>query len=308
MKNFLSFTLLVAVLLTATYCNNSPNGDNNGAQQNTPVRKKIGLVLGGGGAKGNATLGVLKVIEQSGVKIDYIAGTSIGAVIGAMYSAGYTAEEIEDIFTTLQWKELILDNLMEGKIRDLLLAKGVNDFSDLKIPFRCVAVNVNTSRDEEFSSGLLYKAIMASVTIPPVYRPVELNGEKYVDGGFVNNLPVDVVKRMGAEFVIAVDLQQSNEDSDLQFVVDLLKEMRIDGFIKWVGENFGKEYELAFNYFKNRPDTIKYIQNKRSVDLYINPVLTNFDASSFGTNNSRNLFSRGEYEANKYLAELQKLK
>ena len=310
MKKILSIIVIITALLTVVSCGNSPTGNNNGSQQSTPpTRKKVGLVLGGGGAKGNATLGALKVIEQSGVKIDFVAGTSIGAIIGAMYSAGYSADEIEDLFASLKWKDLLQGDQMEQKFNELLTAKGVDNFTDLKIPFRCVAVNVNTSRDEVFGSGTVYKAIRASMSIPPVYKPVELNGEKYVDGGLLNNLPVDVVKKMGAEVVIAIDLQQSKEETDFQYVSDMLNGLNnSDAIGYFVGNVLGKEYEFAFYYFKNRPDTIKYIPNKQSADIYINPALPNFNAASFGANNCRLMFSRGEDEARKYSADLAKLK
>ena len=125
MKKILSIIVVIAALLTVVSCGNSPTGNNNGSQQSTPpARKKVGLVLGGGGAKGAATIGVLKVIEQSGVKIDYIAGTSIGAIIGALYAAGYTSDELIDMFANLQWLDLLKANKIEEK--DLKLMK-IND-------------------------------------------------------------------------------------------------------------------------------------------------------------------------------------
>ena len=311
MKNFLSILWILIALVTVFACNNTATQSGGNVQPNTPppLRKKVGLVLGGGGAKGAATIGALKVIEQSGVKIDYIAGTSIGAIIGALYSAGYSADEIRDLFASLKWQELLKANLLESKFRDLLSDKGISKFTDLQIPFRCVAVNVNTERDEEFGNGQVSQAIRASMTIPPLYKPVELNGEKYVDGGFMNNLPVDVVKKMGAEVVIAIDLQQSKEETDFQHVADIISRMNnAESFGDFLGNVFGKEYKFAFKYFKNRPDTVKYIANKSNADIYINPVLTNFNAASFGSNNCFVMFGRGEDEAKKYISAINALK
>lgn len=147
------------------------------------------------------------------------------------------------------------------------------------------------------------------MSIPPIYKPTDLNGEKYVDGGFINNLPVDVVRKMGAEVVIAIDLQQSKEETDFQHVADIIKDMNIaDSFGDFLGDVLGKEYKFAFKYFKNRPDTIKYVVNKSNADIYINPVLTNFNAASFGSNNCFVMFGRGEDEAKKHITELNKLK
>ncbi len=310
MKKYLSIIIAITIASILFSCDNTSTQSSGGSQQATPTpRKKVGLVLGGGGAKGAATIGALKVIEQTGVKIDYIAGTSIGAIIGAFYSAGYSADEIRDLFASLKWQELLQANMLETKFKDLLSERGVSTFTDLKIPFRCVAVNVNTERDEEFGSGQVYQAIRASMTIPPLYKPIELNGEKYVDGGFINNLPVDVVKKMGAEVVIAIDLQQSKEETDFQHVAEIINRMNIADMIgDFLGDVLGKEYRFAFKYFKNRPDTVKYVVNKRNADIYINPILTNFNAASFGSNNCFVMFGRGEDEAKKFVNDLQKLK
>lgn len=307
MKTSLSLLSIVFSFLLAFSCCDTPKSSQ--GNDTPPPTKKIGLVLGGGGAKGNASLGALKVIEESGIKIDYIAGTSIGAKIGALYAAGYSADEIEDLFCSMKWTDLLRGKRMEDKFDELLSDRGVYNFKDLKIPFRCVAVNVNTGKDEVFAKGEVYKAIRASMSIPPVYTPVEFNGEEYVDGGFINNLPVDVVKAMGADFVIAIDLQQEKEETDFQNLAEKInRNHQDDSFANFIGDVLGKEYEFMVNYFKYRPDTIKYNRNKREVDLYINPDLTNFNAASFGRNKSRIMFDRGEDEARKYIKELRKLK
>ena len=307
MKTCLSLFYVVFAFFLAFSCGDTPKSSH--GNDTPPPPQKIGLVLGGGGAKGNASLGALKVIEESGIKIDYIAGTSIGAIIGALYAAGYSVDEIEDLFCMMKWTDLLRGKRMEEKFDELLSDRGVYNFKDLKIPFRCVAVNVNTGKDEVFAKGEVYKAIRASMSIPPVYTPVEVNGEEYVDGGFINNLPVDVVKAMGAVFVIARDVQQEKEETDFQNLAEKMNSRhQDDSFANFIGDVFGKEYEFMVNYFKYRPDTIKYNKNKREVDLYINPDLTNFNAASFGRNNSRLMFDRGEDEARKYIKELRKLK
>lgn len=310
MKKILSIILFViTAILMVISCGNSPTGNNNGSQQSTPpARKKVGLVLGGGGAKGAATIGVLKVIEQSGVKIDYIAGTSIGAIIGALYAAGYTSDELIDMFANLQWLDLLKANKIEEKFKNLLADKGVTNFNDLKIPFRCVASNINTGKDEVFANGLVATAMRASMSIPPIYKPVEYNNEKYVDGGFLNNLPVDVAKSMGADVVIVIDLQQPKEESDFQYVADIIKKFAIiDSVVNMI--DLKQEYKFAFKYFKTRPDTIKYVQNKRNADIYINPQFYphKFGAASFGHDNCFLMFDYGKDEGKKHIAEFQQL-
>lgn len=299
--------IVLTIIVCASFIscvNTTPSGEHT-----IKASQKIGLVLGGGGAKGSASIGALKVIEQSGIKIDCVAGTSIGAIIGALYAAGYSADEIEDLFATIKWKDLLKGNRLEAKFEELLLARNVSSFKDLKIPFRCVAVNVNTGKDEVFANGQVCKAIRASMSIPPIYTPVEFNGNEYVDGGFINNFPVDVVKAMGADFVIAIDLQQDKEESFFQRTAEKLnRKHNIDALATFVGDLFGKECEFVIEYLKTRPDTVRYVRNKRNVDIYINPDLTNFNAASFGRNNSRVMFDRGEDAAKKYIKELRKLK
>ena len=275
--------IIIATMLSIASCAPTPQGGATASYGEPEAPRKIGLVLGGGGAKGAATIGALKIIEQSGVQVDYVAGTSIGAIIGALYCAGYTADELAALFATLQWQELVKGNLMEEKFKALLLERGVTDFSDLQKPFRCVAVNVGTGADEELSSGLVYKAIRASMSIPPLYKPVELGGAKYLDGGFLNNLPVDVARNMGADIVIAIDLQQDKEETDFQNLAETLSSMQNADMIGGIiGSLLGQEYEFMFRYLQTRPDTVKYVQNRCDADIYINPVLAGCNATSFG--------------------------
>lgn len=299
--------IIIATALCISCGNPTPQGGN--VQYGAPeAPKKVGLVLGGGGAKGAATIGALKVIEQSGIKIDYVAGTSIGAIIGALYCAGYSADEMATLFESLQWQDLLQGNVMEEKFRQLLAERGVVKFSDLHTPFRCVAVDVDSAVDVPLYDGDVYKAIRASMSIPPLYKAVELNGNKYLDGGFLNNLPVDVVVDMGADVVIAIDLQQSKEDTLFQNLSAIISGMknadRIGGII---GSVLGREYEFAFHYLKNRPDTIKYVQNRRKADICINPMLKGFNTTSFDGIKCRQMDSIGESAAKPFSAKIKKI-
>ncbi len=209
-------------------------------------KPKIGLVLSGGGAKGLAHIGALKEIEKAGVKIDYIGGTSMGAIIGGLYAAGYTADELDSIFRDVNTDALIQDNIPRKnktfyeKYNDEVyvvtlpfqkfkvsvpkgLSKGLynynllsrltykyrheNDFNKLKIPFLCIATNVENGKEVVFREGSLPLAITASGAFPSLFSPVEIYGSYYIDGGVTNNYPLEEVKKMGADIIIGVDVQ-----------------------------------------------------------------------------------------------------
>ncbi|MGS0675988.1 patatin-like phospholipase family protein [Shewanella sp. 125m-1] len=210
-------------------------------------RPKIGLVLSGGGAKGAAHIGVLKVLEEKQIPIDYITGTSIGAYVGGMYALGYSAAEIEAIMMNTNWDKGYSDTiprealsyrdketrdqfnipinvgysdeqvkmpagLLRGQSMSQLLRSSTNlvqqfgDFNDLSIPYRAVATNLATSEPVVLTSGSIVAAMQASASVPGALQPAVIDGKLLVDGGIANNMPVDVVKAMGADIVIAVDI------------------------------------------------------------------------------------------------------
>jgi predicted acylesterase/phospholipase RssA len=174
---------------------------------------KLGLALGGGSARGLSHIGVLKALHKHRIYPDYIAGTSMGAVIGALYSADHTPEEIEEIAKSTKWKKIvdfkipkagfIEGDLVENKIKKLINNKK---FSDLSIPLRVVAYNMDKHEEAIFSTGNVSKAIRASISIPGIFTPTRISGHNYIDGGVINPTPFEVVKEMGADVVIAVDL------------------------------------------------------------------------------------------------------
>lgn len=266
-----------------------------------PADKKIGLVLGGGGAKGAAEIGVLKVMEANNVKFDYIAGTSIGASVGALYAAGYTAEELE-VFMASLTKE---DGTDSDRIRAILSKafedKGVKTFADLKIPFRCVAADAKTQTEIVLSEGNLLESVMASMAIPVLYKTVEMDDMRLVDGGFLNNLPVDVAKDMGAEYTVVIDLQSagsmladalSDEVATLIANPDLAKQLYGEDVI-----NF------ALYYFTAHPENIKYDINTKAADFYIHPDLTDYDMLSFGKENCDAMVALGVQAAEDALSK-----
>ena len=184
-------------------------------------RLKIGLALGSGGARGIAHIGVLKILEKNNIPIDYIAGVSAGAFVGAYYSLnkeiagfekiclGLTKKKILSFIDPINPKKaLIAGNKIKQEIRRILENK---DFNDLKIPLTIVATNLENGQEVRIKKGNLADAVRASIGIPGIFYPARLDDKWLVDGGLINATPVDVVKEMGADLVIAVDLTMGNE-------------------------------------------------------------------------------------------------
>ena len=191
------------------------NSSNRSHHRNHKKKKvpKIGLALGGGSAKGFAHLGVLKVLHKNKIFPDYIAGTSMGAVVGAAYATGHTPKEIIEIAHKTDWQKmvdftipksgLLQGSMAERKLRKLFLNKK---FNELNIPLRVVSFNLTKYEPVIFSEGDVAKAVRASTSIPGIFNPLKIGSNYYVDGGLSNPTPFDVVKEMGADIVIAVDL------------------------------------------------------------------------------------------------------
>ena len=297
-------------------------------------RPRIGLVLGGGGAKGAAEVGALKVIEEAGLPIDYIAGTSIGAIVGSLYAAGYSSAELDSLFSQQEWLSLLTDRNMElsgepfkqvngvtyifgfpvldkgnpswgvlrgGRVEQvvdsMLAARDAVEFASLKIPFRCVAAELRTATEVVLDEGTVPQAVRASMAIPGLFKPVVINGQSLVDGGMMNNLPVDVVRQMGADIVIAIDLQQAKhptrqeqKDSPLVGLADLIGLVQIA------------------NWVVSRPDIRKYNENRQQADVYINPPLPDYEASSFGNEAMRRMIAVGEEAARSQWSKLEDIR
>lgn len=229
------------------------------------VNIKIGLALSGGGAKGLAHVGVLKVLEEQNIKIDYITGTSMGAVVAALYSAGYTPDQIENILLDINWNGYISGELDSKKVPlekklgnqkyaasvrydkefNFSLPKGfgstemiylrlkkllanvdnINDFDKLPIPLRIVTTDLNTGKAVALSHGDLARAITASVAIPTILDPVEIDGSLYVDGLISRNLPVEDVIAMGADIVIASDVGNEVKDNKDYNILSVMNQL-----------------------------------------------------------------------------------
>lgn len=185
------------------------------------MKKTLGLALGSGGSRGVAHIGFLKALEEVGVKPDYITGSSMGAVVGAAYAAGLTVEQMKEAVYSLRLLDLITFTGKRGgvsgtkKIRELLI-KYIGDitFADLKIPFRCYAVDMISQNLIEFSTGSVIDAVVASASIPVVFHPLEKDGMRLIDGGILERVPVSQVKAMGADVVVGVDVLGRRDASE----------------------------------------------------------------------------------------------
>jgi len=226
------------------------------AQDDFEDRPRIGLALSGGGARGASHIGVLKVLERERIPIDYIAGTSMGAIVGGMYASGMSPEEIEAQLTAVDWDDVFEDKvdrehrsfrrktddrlwligrkpgfnhgkitlppgLIQGqKINQLLIGltlpvADIDNFDELPIPFRAVAADIQTGEKVVLAAGSLPKAIRASMSIPAIMAPVAWGERHLVDGGIASNLPIEVVRGMGADIVIAVDISTPLSEEDV---------------------------------------------------------------------------------------------
>lgn len=294
-----------------------------GLAQNNPPNKevKVGLVLSGGGAKGFAHIGALKVIEEAGVKIDYIGGTSMGAIVGALYASGYSANELDSIFRITDFTKLIQDNLPRNAktfyekedseryaltlpfdnfrisfpsaissgqniynelVRLLYHVRDIKDFNGLPIPFFCIATNVETGNEVVLDKGYLPEAIMASGTFPSLFEPSEIDGQILIDGGVINNYPVDRVIKMGANVIIGVDVQHglSNRDN-LSSATEVL---------------------LQINNYRTVKDMVLKAEK---TNIYIKPDIEKYSVIDFGL--LKEIINKGEIAARENYVALKEL-
>ena len=282
---------------------------------------KVGLVLSGGGAKGFAHIGALKVIEEAGVRIDYIGGTSTGAIVGALYASGYSAIQIDSIFKATDFSELIKDDLprsaktffekaasekyaitlpfddfkftlpssiSKGQNMYNLFSKltshlnDVEDFNQLPIPFFCVATNIETGKETILNKGYLPRAVTASGALPTLFNPVRVGDSLYVDGGVTNNFPVDEVRAMGADIIIGIDVQDTLKTrEDLKTLIAIMNQ---------VGN------------YKTIEDMV---EKRKHTDIYIHPNISEYSVVSFDDKND--IIDVGAKEAALFKDQLQVL-
>lgn len=288
---------------------------------NAQTDKKVAVVLSGGGAKGVAHVGALKVIEDIGLPIDYVVGTSIGAIVGGLYSIGYTPQQLDSLIRQNDWLSLIsdktardkmpfplkydnekfilslpLDNELKGgfikgrNISSFLkgLTRNLSDslsFDSLPIPFACIATDMVHSEKEVIRSGNLARAMRASMGIPLVFTPIRHDGKVLIDGGFKDNLAVETAKEMGADYIIAVDTQSEFADENhLYSITSILN-------------------QLMLMICQSELD-----EKLKKVDVYIKVDVDGYTAASFDDEALNTLICKGEEAAKAHLKSLKDIK
>jgi NTE family protein len=180
--------------------------------------QRVGLVLSGGGARGFAHIGTLRALERLGIPVHVLAGTSMGAIIGALSAAGYGADDVLELARSVSWRDVIDLSLQSGLIRGekletLLAAHLPPTFEELERPLAVTCTDIESGEEIVFTSGDLVSAVRASSCFPGAFEPVPLDGRTLADGGICNNLPVDALAPMGATFTIASDVTPSRRAS-----------------------------------------------------------------------------------------------
>ena len=302
LRKFILYLLTLSLLLSADETN----------------RLKVGLVLSGGGAKGFTHAGVLKVLDSLQIPVDYIAATSFGAIAGALYSIGKSGEELVQMGASTNWDGVLSDlpprnklpyfrkkesgkyqlkfgldgvkpvtptGFVQGQTTLMELSQWfheyeqVNDFSQFPIPFKCVAMDLITGNQVVIEKGSLTRAVRASLSIPIIFTPVQWGDSLLIDGGVINNLPVDIVKEMGADIVIAVNVASQN-----------IKPGKIKNIINVLSQSITVlEYKLEY-------------ENEAMADLIIRPDLSGFYSSGFSNDKFLPMVDRG-YKAGILAAE-----
>jgi len=285
-------------------------------------RPKVGLVLSGGGAKGLAHIGVLKVIDSLGIKVDYVAGTSMGAIVGGLYASGYNAEQLDSIFLNVDIDALLQDytpresksfyekrndeiyalSLPFNKFKLGLpsgLSKGlynfnllssltqhvshVRDFNQLPIPFLCIATDAETGEKVVLDSGILAQNMIASGALPTLYSPVEINGRVLIDGGVIDNYPIEELKSRGIDIIIGVDVQDGLKNRDeLKGVTSVLAQIN----------NFSMLEKMK--------------GKQKATDIYIKPDIKGFTVVAF--DKGREIIEKGKEKAMEFIRELAPFK
>ena len=288
--------LFLFCLLSFVFCHNAM------AQQKSDSlsRPTVGLVLSGGGAKGFAHIGVLKVIEEAGLPIDYIGGTSMGSIIGGLYAIGYSPMMMQQIdekmldrhylatFPFRNKKIQMKSSIYDGEMINLLLARltspvyKIRNYEELPIPFLCVAADLETSDAYEMTKGNLQRSIRASMSIPFYFSPVEVDGRLLIDGGLRNNFPVPNVRQKGVDIIIGVDVQR-----------DFRKKEELNSM------------STIMNQIISMADIDAYKRAKEDIDVYIKPELAKYGMMDFNYYDS--IIALGERAAREKLPQLKRL-
>ena len=284
-------------------------------------RPRVAVVLSGGSAFGIAHIGVLKKIEEAGIPIDMILGTSMGSIVGGLYAAGYSPQAMQDLISSIDWSNLFMErkslpqNMFERSVESLYAfrirfdSKGPNfdagllegqnilsfftaltihmstqsNFDNFPVPYRAVAANLFNGDKEVLDHGSLAEAMRSSMSIPVIFMPYDYNGKLLVDGGIVDNLPVDIARQMGADIVIAVVSRNAPPDS----IDELNSSVEIGG----------------------QTGNLLILQNMRlnekAADLVITPNLKDFTTASYAR--AKEIIARGEEAGEAAMPQLREL-
>ncbi len=310
--------LLLLLLIPLKGMAQDQNPDDNNSSGKGEL--KIGLALSGGGAKGFAHIGVLKVLEEEGIPVHMVSGTSMGSVVGALYAIGYTPAEIEEIALTTDWNILFNDSyqinpqditnsvssknsylftfpldghritlpsgLTDGQNISMMLYRlmlpyhNLHDFTTLPIPFASVATNLATGQAHTFTSGYLPEAVRASSASPTIVLPVKINGETFIDGGVSRNIPAEDAQNLGADIVIASDTGEPVKDLD-----------SLNTFVDVLFQSIGFHQEES------------NIEQQKKIDFYIRPNISDFTTFSFSQ--AKTIIRRGEQAAREILPQIK---
>ncbi|MBQ9575769.1 MAG: patatin-like phospholipase family protein [Muribaculaceae bacterium] len=314
MKRFITYilTLLITIGMVAQPL-----------EKNQNERKKVAVVLCGGGALGTIHIGALKVLEEAGIPIDMVTGTSMGAIIGGLYAVGYDATDIETFINGIDWGDMLRDRLsmrnqtldererqniylldyrifldhskdslagglirgtnIENTLRQYLRQSDDIDFKSLPRPFGCVATNLVTDSEVVLDHGSLATSIRASMAVPGVFAPVRMDPYVLVDGGTKNNFPADLARKMGADIVIGVVTDLGINDNYFSFS-DILE------------RSIGADIHQRIN------------DNEKLCDLVIHVPTRGYSAADFYRSAIRNLIQRGENAARAQMESIKALK
>jgi len=319
LKLCIFFVLLISV--SSFPLNNS---DSDSQVDDEHARPKIGIALAGGGALGFAHLGVLKVIDSLDIPIDYVAGTSMGGLIGGLYAMGYEVDSMISIIKKIDWQDIFSDQIpredlpyyeklkvgryglildLEGitpklpsgliagqKIQSFFLSltypyESLNDFDSLAVPFRCVAADLITGNEVVLRNGSLALALRATMSIPSAFKPIDRGDSLLIDGGLINNFPVDVIKEMGSDVTIGLNLSTGKKTKEgMQSFLNIMD----------------RTLDL--------PRMARLNENIDLADIYIEADVSNHSFADFTEENMRSVYKRGHDAAIKNIDKLIELK
>lgn len=283
------------------------------------MKKKTALVLGGGASFGFAHIGVLKKFEENGIKPDMIIGSSIGSIIGSLYSTGVPISYIEQIALSFNYR-LLADFSSEPKkyllkgdnfLQMMKLLTGDKEFKDCKIPLYINGVDYESGEEHFFTDGNIAEAVRASSSLPWLFRPAKVNGREYVDGGVFDALPIHYAKKLGAERVIAVGFRGGNCSSKSEEILKFEKAVKdkkniVDGIFYYCGIDDEAELSNVYKNISNMVSILTTADLKKSyekADIYIKPEVSCYNPLDFSK--AEKFIKIGYDEAENYIKEIK---